>query len=199
MVWALKGPHYTLHHQKHSFCHSKWQHSIWGQSTIHFTMWALHKVYISNSWFNTLMSSLVYTESWLQSRQVENAEMRKAKYGNGSTEVRRKAAYQRLVPYWLTAACVEALSQRVTLSLWYESQILGSRTAWLPVSVARPKPRITVNGPTNDVGSMLLIFLWQWCKCKFCHNFLPRTFDYIANYSQDQVRLYTPCHAKQLY
>ena len=26
--------------------------------------------------------------------QVENAEVRKPKYGNGSTEVRRKAAYQ---------------------------------------------------------------------------------------------------------
>ena len=31
--------------------------------------------------------------------QVENAEVRKPKYENGSTEVRRKATYQCLVPY----------------------------------------------------------------------------------------------------
>ena len=43
--------------------------------------------------------------------QVENAEVRKRKYGNGnrSTEVRRKAANQCLVSYWLTNMCVEAL------------------------------------------------------------------------------------------
>ena len=48
-------------------------------------------------------------KSWLQSRQVENAEVRKAKYGNWSMQVKSKAAYRRLVPYWLTTVCVEAL------------------------------------------------------------------------------------------
>ena len=47
-----------------------------------------------------------------------------------STEVRRKAASWCLVPYWLT---LRPCSQKVTLSLWCESRILGSRTA---VSVA---------------------------------------------------------------
>ena len=59
---------------------------------------------------------------------MENTEVQKPKYRNGSIQVRSKAAYWCLVPYWLTTVCVEALSQRVTLSLRCESQILGSRT-----------------------------------------------------------------------
>ena len=62
------------------------------------------------------------------SGQVENTEIWKQKYWNQSTEVRRKVAYQCIVPYqWL---CVlRPCSQRMTLSLWCESQISKSQTA----------------------------------------------------------------------
>ena len=77
--------------------------------------------------------------------QVENAEVLKPKYG--SEKKSRLSVSSALL-------CVlRPCSQRVTLSLRCESQILGSRTAasvaiTMPVSVVRPKPRLTMSGPT---------------------------------------------------
>ena len=91
--------------------------------------------------------------------QVENAEVRKRKYGNGSTEVRRKAASRCLVPYWLT---LRPCSQRVTLSLWYESRILGSRPSasdaiTMHVTASECGQTLTVSGPTMRA-------LCSWCS-----------------------------------
>ena len=61
-------------------------------------------------------------------RQVENAEVWKLKYGNGSTKVRRKAAYRCLEHYWLTTV---PCSQMVTVSKRCENQAL---THWTPAS-----------------------------------------------------------------
>ena len=213
----------TLHHWKHSFCHSKRQHSIWVSSTIHFTIWSLHKRYIFNSWFNTLMTSLVYTEKL----SCNQGKQKTLKCGKRSTETEIWKWEEKLP---ISVQCFIDSRLRV-LRPWaigwlYPCDvraIMGSRTTWaslsrciwLPVSVARPKPRLTGNGPTNDVGSMLLMFLWQWCRSsaldvlvtvmqiiKCCHNFSPRIFakwlNQLHNYSQDQDRLHTPCHAKRL-
>ena len=112
--------------------------------------------------------------------QVENAEVRKPKYGNGITEVRRKAASWYLGPYSLT---VWPCSQRVTLSLWYESRILGSRTVasvtitiHVTVSECGQTQTKTNSEWANHAGSMLLMFSWQWCRCKCCHSFSLRIF-----------------------
>ena len=47
--------------------------------------------------------------------QVENAEVRNTKYGNRSTEVRRKTACGCLVAYWPRMCVLRPCSQRVTL------------------------------------------------------------------------------------
>ena len=113
-------------------------------------------------------------------------------------EVRRKTVYRCLVPYcnidtrlYLLRPC----SQRVTLSLWCESQILGSRTAagvavMMHVSAECGQTK-TIGEWANHVGSMLLIFSWQWCRCDYCHRSLSRIFtkfwlNEFQNYSRDR-------------
>ena len=46
------------------------------------------ELYSLEIFFNLRMLSLICISTW----QVENAEVRKRKYGNGNTEVKRKAA-----------------------------------------------------------------------------------------------------------
>ena len=68
---------------------------------------------------------------------------------------------------WLYPCDVRAGSWDLGLSL--------SWCKWLPVSVARPKLRLTVEW-ANHAGSMLLMLMWQWCRCEHCHSFSPRIF-----------------------
>ena len=103
--------------------------------------------------------------------------------GNQSMEVRRKAAYRCLVPYWMQLCVLRPCSQKMTLSLQCESQILGSKTAanvaitmLVTESECGQTQTKTYGEWANHVGSMLLILLWQWCRCKCCHSSSPRIF-----------------------
>ena len=108
-------------------------------------------------------------------------EIWKPKYGNQSTETKYEEkppiSVQCLIDSWL---CVlRPCSQRVTLPLQCESWILGSRTA-VSVTVMMHVTAWPVSTKTNGewgnhAGSMVLMFSWQWYRCKCCHNFSPRT------------------------
>ena len=127
-------------------------------------------------------------------RWSAETEVRKQKY-----EVRRKATYQCLVPYWLTNVCWGLVDKR---GLNLCNVKAGSSTLWLQwVScryrnvhvTARPKPRqTTVSAWANHVGSMLLecldsdtdasvvVVLLQW-------------LNQLQNYSRDTSK-YSPLH-----
>ena len=59
--------------------------------------------------FFTCLPRKQATGKFIHNGQVEITKVLKPKYENGSMEMRRKAAYQFLVSYWLTNVCVEAL------------------------------------------------------------------------------------------
>ena len=96
--------------------------------------------------------------------------------------------------------CWEPRSQRVTLSLWCESRILGSRTAvsvtiditlYMTASECGLIQTKTNGEWTNHSGSLLLMFSWQWCRREYCHNILLTVFwlNPVQNYSRDQDKI----------
>ena len=104
-------------------------------------------------------------------------EVQKWKYGNWSTEVRKKATYRCLVRYWLMNVCAEVLKAKVTLSLRCESHILGSRTAAMQVTASECRHTQTkINGEQANYARSMLLMSWQWCRCECCHCSLPKIF-----------------------
>ena len=151
------------------------------------------------------MTSLVYTEMLVAIKANGKHWVQKPKYRNGSIQVRSKAAYWCLVPYWLTTVCVEALSQRVTLSLRCESQILGSRTV---ASIAT-----TMHMTSSECGQTQTKtngeWTNQWCRLYALDadasvviiSHRESSPNGSTNYTaapKTKTRLHTPCHAKRL-
>lgn len=88
----------------------------------------------------------------------ENADVWKLKYGNGIQKCKC------LIDSWLRPC-----GPRVTLSLQCENWICGSRTAvriaiTMHMTASEYGQIQTASGPTNDAGSMLRKFSWQWCR-----------------------------------
>ena len=110
------------------------------------------------------MQCSIYILLWGASgkRWRAEAKVQKRKYRNWSMKVRRKVAYQCLVPYWLKTWCVEGLVAKGWLypcnlraGSWALRlhRALLSLSMWLPVWVTRPK---TNSDSANHADPMLL-------------------------------------------
>ena len=128
-----------------------------------------------------------YTRLFLEGRhmgQLENAEMQKPKYRNGSMDMRKRVTYHpqlcvlrpcsQTVMYWLPAKWEPDPGSSDGSKCCYHN-------ATVSLSV-QTEPMTTASGPTMLALCSWCSHTWQWYRCECCHSFSLRLFQWLNSH-----------------